>query len=224
MGSAVRLQWHSHWRLSAVLSGGCWASTEGTCHVQTSCRLWEAEQQTIQELGLFVHPAFLPGHSLLSCGLPLWYHLLRILAQVESAWDTLRILMGCPPMGAHRRGNHALPELPGSASITSDPQSPLPYCCKDGSVHRAQRLVCVTGSRGRQVHRTCPSCRWTALGLGITVCHGSWKAGCLAQVRRVPGARCPAQQWRPWLRQTSAQLAGWSSWRLWCWHQPGFQW
>ena len=127
-------------------------------------------------------------------------------------------------MGAHGRGNHAHPEFPGSTSITSDPQSQLLYCCKDGSVHTAQRLVCVTGSRGRQVHRTCLLCWWTALGLGITVSYGSWRAGCLAQVRRVPGVRCPAQQWHLWPWQTSAQFAGWSSWRLWCWHQPGFQW
>lgn len=102
--------------------------------------------------------------------------------------------MGCvqDARRTHRRGNHACPELPGSASITSDSQSELLCCCKDGGVYTAQRLVCVTGGRGRQVHRTYLSCRWTALRLGITLSRGSWRAGCLAQMRRVPGARCPA--------------------------------
>ena len=46
----------------------------------------------------------------------------------------------------HRGGNHACPELPGSASVTSDPRSQLPCCREDGGAHTAQRRVCVTGA------------------------------------------------------------------------------
>ena len=127
------------------------------------------------------------------------------------------------PMGARGRGNHACPELPGSASVTSDPRSQLPCCREDGGAHTAQRLVCVTGAGvGRLTAHASRSVDSPGVG---SHCESrlleSWLPGAGEEGSRseVPSIAVVTEP-----RQTSAQLAGWSSWRWWCWRQPVFQW
>ena len=73
--------------------------------MRPSWHLWWVEQQSLQELGQPVHPKLLLVHSLLSCSLPLLYHLLRILAPVKSVWDAYKMHFGLTGEGTTHAQN-----------------------------------------------------------------------------------------------------------------------
>lgn len=178
----AQLQWHSHQRLGAVvLAGSAGKAMEGTCHLEIKPRPPVVEQQSL-ELGQPVHPKLLLAYNSAAAHPPIPPYTLHWpipdLGPVKSVMrDAHR---------TYRRGNHACPELSGSASITSDPQSELLCCCRDGGVHTAQTSVCVTAGRvGRFTehasHAGGQPWGWESLWVEAPE---SW--ACLAQVRRVP--------------------------------------
>lgn len=74
-----------------------------------------------------------------------------------------------------------------AASIASDPQRERPCCGRDGSVHEAQRLVCVLGAvaGGFTEDATCAGGQpW-----GLEPPRVPAPGGCLALVRGVPGGK-----------------------------------
>ena len=106
-------QWDLQSVFSGILTGVCLLFSVGAAGqarrapatLRSSWHLRWVEQQSLQKLGQPAHPKLLLAYSLLSCSLPLLYHLLRILALVKSVWDACKMHIGLTGEGTTHAQN-----------------------------------------------------------------------------------------------------------------------